>query len=110
MALTETQVEDKIEVVGDHKHVQVRTATVIARDGTEISRSFHRHSLACSTKSGDPAHGVTLTSQVKAQKYKQYAMLFGQTQLRLHTRLQWMHKKYKRRLLCQTHTHGLSLT
>ena len=43
MALTETQVEDKIEVVGDHKHVQVRTATVIARDGTEISRSFHRH-------------------------------------------------------------------
>ena len=53
MALTETQVEDKIEVVGDHKAVQVRTATVIARDGTEISRSFHRHSLTCSTKSGD---------------------------------------------------------
>ena len=53
MALTETQVEDKIEVVGDHKHVQVRTATVIARDGTEISRSFHRHVLSCSTKSGD---------------------------------------------------------
>jgi hypothetical protein len=51
MALTETQVEDKIEVVGDYKHVQVRTATVIARDGTEISRSFHRHVLSCSTKS-----------------------------------------------------------
>jgi hypothetical protein len=51
MALTETQVEDKIEVVGDYKHVQVRTATVIARDGTEISRSFHRHTLSCSTKS-----------------------------------------------------------
>jgi hypothetical protein len=50
MALTETQVEDKIEVVGDYKHVQVRTATVIARDGTEISRSFHRHALACSVK------------------------------------------------------------
>ena len=54
MALTETQVEDKIEVVGDHKHVQVRTANVIARDGVEISRSFHRHVLVCSTKSGDP--------------------------------------------------------
>ena len=54
MALTETQVEDKIEVVGDYKHVQVRTANVIARDGTEISRSFHRHVLSCSTKSGDP--------------------------------------------------------
>ncbi len=53
MALTETQVEDKIEVVGDFKHVQVRTATVIARDGEEISRAFHRHVLACSDKSGD---------------------------------------------------------
>ena len=93
MALTETQVEDKIEVVGDHKHVQVRTATVIARDGTEISRSFHRHVLLAQLN--QVIHGVTLTSQVKAPKYKQYAMLFGQTQLRLHTRLQWMHKKYK---------------
>ena len=50
MALTEETVEDKIEVVGDHKHVQVRTATVIKRDGVEISRSFHRHSLAPSTR------------------------------------------------------------
>jgi phage host-nuclease inhibitor protein Gam len=43
MALTEETVEDKIEIVGDFKHVQVRTATVIKRDGTEISRSFSRH-------------------------------------------------------------------
>lgn len=43
MALTEETIEDKIEVVGDHKMVQVRTATVIKRDGVEISRSFHRH-------------------------------------------------------------------
>ena len=46
MALTERTIEDKIEVVGDFKHVQVRTATVIERDGVEISRSFHRHVLA----------------------------------------------------------------
>ena len=46
MALTERTVEDKIEIVGDYKHVQVRTATVIERDGVEISRSFHRHALA----------------------------------------------------------------
>ena len=46
MALTERTVEDKIEVVGDFKHVQVRTATVIERDGVEISRSFHRHVIA----------------------------------------------------------------
>ena len=46
MALTEETVEDKIEIVGDFKHVQVRTATVIKRDGEEISRSFHRHIVA----------------------------------------------------------------
>jgi phage host-nuclease inhibitor protein Gam len=46
MALTEETVQDKIEVVGDFKHVQVRTATVIKRDGVEISRSFSRHVVA----------------------------------------------------------------
>ena len=53
MALTEETVQDKIEVVGDYKAVQVRTATVIKRDGVEISRNFHRHVLQCSTKTGD---------------------------------------------------------
>ena len=46
MALTEETVQDKIEVVGDYKHVQVRTATVIKRDDVEISRSFSRHVVA----------------------------------------------------------------
>ena len=46
MALTERTVEDKIEIVGDYKHIQVRTATVIERDGVEISRSFSRHVVA----------------------------------------------------------------
>ena len=53
MALTEANVEDKIEVVGEHKHVQIRIARVIYDDGTEISRSFSRHVLVCSTKSDD---------------------------------------------------------
>jgi len=35
MALTEETIQDKIEIVGEFKHVQVRTATVIKRDGTE---------------------------------------------------------------------------
>jgi len=43
MALTEEIVQDKIEIVGDYKHIQVRTATIIKKDGVEISRSFHRH-------------------------------------------------------------------
>ena len=46
MALTEETIQDKIEIVGDYKHVQVRTATVIKRDGVEISRSFSRHVVA----------------------------------------------------------------
>jgi hypothetical protein len=46
MALTEETVQDKIEIVGDYKILQVRTATVIKRDGVEISRSFHRHVVA----------------------------------------------------------------
>ena len=46
MALTEETVQDKIEVVGDYKHIQVRTATVIKKDGVEISRAFSRHVVA----------------------------------------------------------------
>ncbi len=45
MALTKTTIEDKIEVVGDYKHIQIRTATVIKEDGVELSRSFHRKTL-----------------------------------------------------------------
>jgi hypothetical protein len=40
--LTERTADDKIEIVGDYRHIQVRTATIIERDGVEISRSFHR--------------------------------------------------------------------
>ena len=52
MAITKEIIEDKIEVVGDYKTIQVRTATVI-KEGTdakgyvELSRSFHRHALEC---------------------------------------------------------------
>jgi len=45
MALTERFENDKIEIVGQYKAVQVRRATVIERDGVEINRSFHRHTL-----------------------------------------------------------------
>ena len=45
MALTETIEYDKIEVVGIFKTVQVRKATVIKKDGKELTRSFERFSL-----------------------------------------------------------------
>lgn len=47
MALTKETIEDKIEIVGDYKAIQIRTATIIKEDGVELSRSFHRHALVC---------------------------------------------------------------
>ena len=41
--ITKRTITDKIEIVGEYRHVQVRTATVIEEDGVELSRSFHRH-------------------------------------------------------------------
>ena len=63
MALTEETVQDKIEVVGDYKAVQVRTATVIKKDGLEINRSFHRHVLHPSTKTGDTWGDTDISDQ-----------------------------------------------
>ena len=45
MALTERSENDKIEVVGQYKAIQVRCATNIERDGVEVTRSYHRHVL-----------------------------------------------------------------
>ena len=47
MAITKEIIEDKIEVVGDYKAIQVRTATVIKEDDVELTRSFHRHVVDC---------------------------------------------------------------
>ena len=52
MALTERFENDKIEVVGQYKAVQVRKATIIEKDGVELTRSFHRHALNCGTLDG----------------------------------------------------------
>jgi hypothetical protein len=49
MAITKTTEEDRIEIVGEHKTIQVRTATVIKEDGVELSRSFSRHVVECVT-------------------------------------------------------------
>ena len=52
MALSESIEYDKIEVVGQYKKVQVRKATVIKRDGTEVTRSFERFVLNPGTLDG----------------------------------------------------------
>ena len=43
MALSKVITEDKIEIVGDYKAVQVRTKTAVMEDGVELSSGFHRH-------------------------------------------------------------------
>tara|TARA_R100000773_G_scaffold29340_2_gene25143 strand:+ start:1118 stop:1429 length:312 start_codon:yes stop_codon:yes gene_type:complete len=49
MALTESIEYDKIEIVSQYKHIQVRKATVIKKDGEELTRSFERYVLDAGT-------------------------------------------------------------
>jgi len=71
MALTEETVQDKIEIVGDFKHIQVRTAVVIKRDGVEISRSFSRHVVAPDADvSGESAEVQAIAAAVHTQAVK----------------------------------------
>ena len=60
MALSESVEYDKIEIVTIYKSVQVRKATVIKKDGVELTRSFQRYVLECgSLKGGFKEDGVT---------------------------------------------------
>ena len=71
MALTEETIQDKIEIVGDYKHVQVRTATVIKRDGVEIGRSFSRHVVAANADiSGESTEVKAICAAVHTQVVK----------------------------------------
>jgi hypothetical protein len=68
MAITKEIENDKIEIVNKW-NIQVRTATIIKEDGTEISRSYHRHVLQpfISTKNGDTwTHTATDISKEEA--------------------------------------------
>ena len=71
MALTEETLQDKIEIVGDYKMIQVRTATVIKRDGVEISRSFHRHVVPPDISADDLANESADVQGIAAQVHTQ---------------------------------------
>ena len=49
MALSESIEYDKIEIIGQYKTVQVREASVIKKDGKELTRSYHRYILELGT-------------------------------------------------------------
>ena len=71
MALTEETEQDKIEIIGDYKMIQVRTATIIKKDGVEISRSFHRHIVAPDADtSGESDDVKALATQFHTQTVK----------------------------------------
>lgn len=71
MALTERTADDKIEICGDYKHLQIRTATIIERDGVEISRSFHRRVVGpLDDVSGETAEIQALAALVHTDEVK----------------------------------------
>ena len=71
MALTEETVIDKYEIVGDFKHIKCRHATVIKRDGVEISRSYHRHVISpLDDVSGESAEVKAVAAAVHTQAIK----------------------------------------
>ena len=71
MALSERTEQDKIEIVSQFKMIQVRTATVIERDGVEISRSFSRHVVSpLDDVSGESAEVQAIAAAVHTQDIK----------------------------------------
>ena len=71
MALTEETVQDKIEIVGPYKHIQVRSARVIFDGDAEISRSFSRHVVAPNADiTGESAEVQAICNAVHTQAVK----------------------------------------
>jgi len=67
MAITKTIEEDKIEIVGKHKNIQVRMATVIKEDGVELTRSFERKTFECVTSSHDGSSWTHADTDVSSE-------------------------------------------
>ena len=71
MAITKEVKYDRVEIVGDHKAVQCREATIIKEDGVELSRSFHRHVLhPDSDISGEPQETQDICNAVWTDEVK----------------------------------------
>ena len=69
--LTERTEQDKIEIIGSYKHIQVRTARVIFDGDAEISRSFSRHVVAPDADiTGESAEVQAICNAVHTQAVK----------------------------------------
>ena len=81
MSLEITIKIDQIEIVGDYKAIQVRTATVVTDDGVELSRSFHRHVLSCDADiSGEDAEVQAVCNAVWTDEVKAAYKTFTESQ------------------------------
>ena len=81
MALSKEVKIDKLEIVGDFKHVQCREATVVSEDGVELSRSFHRHVLhPDSDISGEPQETQDICNAVWTDEVKSAWSAFQEAQ------------------------------
>jgi hypothetical protein len=81
MAITKEVKIDKLEIVGDFKHVQCREATVVSEDGVELSRSFHRHVLhPDSDISGEPQETQDVCNAVWTDEVKTAWTAFQEAQ------------------------------
>jgi hypothetical protein len=71
MALEKVITQDKIEIVGPYKHIQVRTKTAIVEDGVEISEAFSRHVVAPDADiTGESAEVQAIAAAVHTQAVK----------------------------------------
>ena len=81
MALSESIEYDKIEIVGQYKAVQVRKATVIKKDGKELTRSFERYVLhPDSDISAEPAEVTVICNAVWTDAVKESWKTFQESQ------------------------------
>ena len=74
MAITKETIEDKIEIIGEHKNIQVRTATIIKEDGVELTRSFHRRALECVTSSYDGSSWTHTDTDISGESTEDQAI------------------------------------
>jgi hypothetical protein len=81
MAITKEVKIDKLEIVGDFKHVQCREATIMKEDGVELTRSFHRHVLhPDSDISGEPQETQDICNAVWTDEVKTAWTTFQEAQ------------------------------
>ena len=81
MAITKATADDKIEIVGDYKHLNIRTATIVSEDGNELSRSFHRRVITPDADvSGESAEIQGIAAAVWTDEVKAAWQTFQESQ------------------------------